>query len=223
MRGTTFRQLGNEWRHTISTHVPMRGTTPRSITIDGAIFISTHVPMRGTTAPPAACNPRGGISTHVPMRGTTTPMYLLMRHFLHFNPRPHAGDDDNSIASASLPTISTHVPMRGTTRARNSSARLTSISTHVPMRGTTRYGVYLPCPTLTHVPMRGTTVNGLSHGRHPLFQPTSPCGGRLVGAEVEIPQADFNPRPHAGDDSRRFNDELGRLWISTHVPMRGTT
>ncbi len=215
-----FRGDGN-----FSTRPHAGDDVPDRVRVVGQVIFQPTSPRGGRPGQRRRERPGKAISTHVPTRGTTPPSGGRPRLGGDFNPRPHAGDDlfeQFRLATATFqPTsprggrldhraggragifISTHVPTRGTTSLSEWAGGIADISTHVPTRGTTmqpgrarsRMGIS------THVPTRGTT-----HGQ----------------ARAVVPERDFNPRPHAGDDVGVHGLSHTGNTISTHVPMRGT-
>ncbi len=103
----------------------------------------------------------------------------------HFNPRPHAGGDVYQVSCRpdTLP-ISIHAPTRGATQLFPIIAKVQEISIHAPTRGaTTRIKRMRRTVRISiHAPTRGATASTSS----PV------CWGGY-----------FNPRPHAGGDSKK--------------------
>ena len=138
-----------------------------------------------------------------PLAGDDAVYRADKRREQNFNPRPLAGDDaDRSHEKADQRDFNPR-PLAGDDMQITATFENTQISIHVPLRGTTRTDVQLK-----------TDIT---------FQSTSPCGGRHLCHPLRYPRhKDFNPRPLAGDDRRRY-DAHAVLCISIHVPLRGTT
>ena len=144
--------------------------------------ISTHVPTRGTTALKLPERPNGRISTHVPTRGTTCYPRPARTPYGHYNPRPHAGDDD--------PTASHYEPMNqfqptspcGGRRAGGAEGGVSRDFNPRPHAGDDKRGAevmksswnFNPRPHAGDDNDRAASVD-----YYRVFQPTSPRGGRL--------------------------------------------
>ena len=64
-------------------------------------------------------------------------LLLMIPAVVYFNPRPHAGDDDQTGDQTVSPFISIHAPTRGTTYPELQVDDIGYISIHAPTRGTT--------------------------------------------------------------------------------------
>ena len=187
------------------------------------------------------------ISTHVPTRGTTRVRTAGHSPRKHFNPRPHAGDDQFNARFVKFSQYFNPRPHAGDDAAGKPSRASNGISTHVPTRGTTAtiLGLIGRFDISTHVPTRGTTLAPTAAIQPMLFQPTSPRGGRpvhrasgkcLLHISTHVPTRGttelaslvrdmnlFQPTSPRGGRPNVRGLERRRSAISTHVPTRGTT
>ena len=189
--------------------------------------------------------PTGGISTHVPTRGTTRPRRKWRLNCLFQPTSPRGGRHAREAHARS------HIGFQPTSPRGGRHAREAHARSHIGFQPTSprggRPGVHCqerretdfnPRPHAgddylffaysilllisTHVPTRGTTSSELPLSTVKVFQPTSPRGGRRAPPTPRAGRANFNPRPHAGDDDVRA-ERVQDITISTHVPTRGTT
>ena len=141
----------------------------------------------------------------------------------NFNPRAHEGHDYGSLCVPLPEPISIHVPTRGTTSYLHLQQALTDFNPRAHEGHDPANSALLTILAISiHVPTRGTT-------------PLMPG--------ISIDMADFNPRAHEGHDAVAIRLDRGdafqstcprgarlqdvaclcELWISIHVPTRGTT
>ena len=100
------------------------------------------------------------------------------------------------------------------------------VSTHAPLRGATSLLALISHgqTVSTHAPLRGATGIGPEcGGHHYMFQPTHPCGVRLIGCgRFGVVGMRFNPRTPAGCDAAGVPYAFVAV-VSTHAPLRGAT
>ena len=146
---------------------------------------------------------------------------------VYFTPRPREGDDVVGCQLFSKIFLFQSTSPRGGRREfMVDMILLLSISIHVPARGTTCTSRSVSFDTGNFNP-RPREGDDLPRGNFKTlaweFQSTSPRGGRrLPGRRLIGIRLNFNPRPREGDDVKNWVWRKG-LWISIHVPARGTT
>ena len=247
-RGTTRIRRDSNPDQIFQSTSPRGGRQLRRIPGLLQINISIHVPTRGTTYGAGVRPGRQLYFNPRPHEGDDWPDWCAGEPQRNFNPRPHEGDDEQAEEYLREDIISIHVPTRGTTSLTRSSGTLTWISIHVPTRGTTAYEAYkILYPVISiHVPTRGTTRAAAVTASMSTFQSTSPRGGRPTASQmfhvpIEFQSTSprggrpigsagtrtriryFNPRPHEGDDWPSCCSDSQYVYISIHVPTRGTT
>ena len=164
---------------------PPRGGRPVASGVEGDIRgVSIHAPTRGATRIPSIPS-RSGLFQSTPPRGGRR-VRRMARHHSHsgFNPRPHAGGDSRCPGTAGRLTCFNPRPHAGGDKWQWSKWMFKIVSIHAPTRGAT-----LRYPT-------EATANIW-------FQSTPPRGGRPRPARQGMRLTErFNPRPHAGGDTR---------------------
>ena len=201
-----LRELTKRLEVIVSIHAPTRGATyddmGRHITVTGfqstlprgerpavirawaaATGVSIHAPTRGATKRREIKKLVPQVSIHAPTRGATAekcpPPYIA----LSFNPRSHAGSDSPNLSrSPAAVLVSIHAPTRGATVASSS------------MRPPSRFQSTLPRGERREMVVNAATVI--------VFQSTLPRGERPSSARRSRRLSRFNPRSHAGSDSR---------------------
>ncbi len=121
---------------------------------------------------------------------------------LSFNPRAHAGRDDNLGDG-----LSDRVSFNPRAHAgRDLKSRPEPDASDVSI----------------HAPTRGATIDLLSKSTDKLFQSTRPRGARHAAGGEMTPTTGFNPRAHAGRDPS-LPPLAARFGVSIHAPTRGAT
>ncbi len=126
---------------------------------------------------------RGDVSIHAPTRGATLPPTQFPQTILSFNPRAHAGRDGCRSATNWYRHWFQSTRPRGARHNSLVGGQPEGVSIHAPTRGATNWiaNIYCHQHVSIHAPTRGATCSVV---RHPL---RCRC---------------FNPRAHAGRDSR---------------------
>ena len=140
-----------------------------------------------------------------------------------FNPRAHAGRDNNAPVFNSISEVSIHAPTRGATRLGVVVGHRVQFQSTRP-RGARQNAGGDPWNVLVsiHAPTRGATPPTLATGLPTVFQSTRPRGARPMASSTSATSACFNPRAHAGRDFNPVFADFLKL-VSIHAPTRGAT
>ena len=204
-RGATRAYWRRPSQGPVSIHAPTRGATRQSPCRVGRCQVSIHAPTRGATRGERKASRSSPVSIHAPTRGatsTTSPPHPPRRGF---NPRAHAGRDQQIAASRhDRPCRFQSTRPRGARRAlRVLLAHHEHVSIHAPTRGATlgRQGARIRARVSIHAPTRGATqaVRKRCLGaRVSIHAPTR--GATPHSLQRIAPPESFNPRAHAGRD-----------------------
>ena len=127
---------------------------------------------------------------------------MLEKTRSNFNPRPHKGDDINELSTPEKGGHFNPRPHKGDDFSCGDLNFAVQISIHVPTRGTT-----------IHVPTRGTTKRISIH---------VPTRGTTAWPKAAFSAfADFNPRPHKGDDFPQQPLFWNRILFQSTSPQGG--
>ena len=122
--------------------------------------------------------------------------------------------------------VSTHAPLRGATSFLLGLGNTADVSTHAPLRGATFWD-HTRCRVTvvsTHAPLRGATEIPSIILENPIeFQPTHPCGVRLIRAGRDHIYIKVSTHAPLRGATGLKPDEVIEILVSTHAPLRGAT
>ena len=186
----------------ISIHAPTRGATTR--------YAPWLIRCKFQSTRPRGARPAVGCELQIfkefqstRPRGARQVLRFVMHSSHDFNPRAHAGRDQNSFNEVTAYLISIHAPTRGATDMVITSGHKRTISIHAPTRGATV--IY------TYEPKAGA------------FQSTRPRGARRAYRSATPLMSGFqSTRPRGARRAARFLIRVS-IYISIHAPTRGAT
>ena len=142
--------------------------------------------------------------------------YLLFKTFQ--STRPRGARRTSGIGKYKEAIVSIHAPTRGATLQRLVDNDIEQVSIHAPTRGATcgRSAGVTGCWVSIHAPTRGATCQKCAICTAAEFQSTRPRGARLRRVPCWGRSRCFNPRAHAGRDSKiNFSKSITKEFQST--------
>ena len=139
-----------------------------------------------------------------------------------FNPRAHAGRDDEVFYLTALLMVSIHAPTRGATRPVINSLSDISFNPRAHAgRDSSWHGTGI-IPTFQSTRPRGARHINENNATNSAVSIHAPTRGATFLIRVAPPNVGFNPRAHAGRDQFLLA-QPSMAQVSIHAPTRGAT